>query len=162
MASTYAPYAGHRRVVTGQLAWPRSSQPLFLLVAGAVFIVSALALLGSQAGLFQRAVSSASTTTVQSPVSGPSVALAPADVERVLSYARAMQPDDTLIQVRPGVFAKQSNVQGVTINGSTVYYDIVSHQSFGPLRSGQLTENQVKVLARDAQSGSMILIYAKK
>ncbi|HXI18737.1 MAG TPA: hypothetical protein VNM48_20420 [Chloroflexota bacterium] len=162
MASTYAPYAGRSQGVAGQRTWPGSAQPVFLLVAGAVFIVSALAMLVSQADLFQRAVSSTSATTVQSPAIGPTVALAPADIERVLSYARAMQPDDALIQARPGVFAKQSNVQGVTVNGATVYYDIVSHQSYGPLRSGQLTESQVKILARDAQSGSMILIYAKK
>src|SRR5262245_8952533 len=34
---------------------------------------------------------------------------------RVLSYAGALQPDDPLVEVRPGVQAKRSNVEGVRL-----------------------------------------------
>jgi hypothetical protein len=83
-------------------------------------------------------------------------------VERVLAYAGAMQPDDALVQVRPGVFAKRSNVSGVQVGGRTVYYDVLSHQSFGPLRSGRLSEAQIDVLAREAGGGFLVVVYAPK
>jgi hypothetical protein len=172
MASTYVPPLSplsHRpaRVAYGQRAWTRTSYPLLLIVAAGVFIVSAAALLLAQTGLLSRpapAATSAASATVGT--SGGSVApvpqLAPADVEKVMAYARGMQPDDALVQVKPGVFAKRSNVQGVTLNGATVYYDIVPHQSYGPLRTGQVTEQQVNVVARQAHDGFMVTVYTRK
>jgi hypothetical protein len=80
----------------------------------------------------------------------------------VLDYARSMQPDDVLVQVRPGVFAKRSNVSGVDIGGRKVYYDIVSHQSFDPLSTGKLAESDVRMVGREAENGFLILIYVRK
>jgi hypothetical protein len=153
MASTYAP-PSHRYAVRAQ-TWQRNSYPLLLLVAAGTFIVTALALLIPQTALFQRGLT-APTTVVPQPQ------LAPSDVERVLTYARSMQPDDALIQVRPGVFAKRSNVEGIDVGGVRVYYDIASHQSFGPLRAGKLRESDVEVIGREAQNGFLIVVYVKK
>jgi hypothetical protein len=168
MASTYAPYA-HRltaRSLVSERTWQRSSYPLFLVIASGVFIVSALALLLSQSGLFG-ARGAAASPAVSAPAApaaatSPATPLPAAELETVLSYARAMQTDDVLVQVRPGVFAKRSNVQGVSVGGKTVYYDILPHQSYGPLRSGKVSESQVNVLARDAQGGFMVLVYTMK
>ncbi|MGI8424965.1 MAG: hypothetical protein ACR2NO_12780 [Chloroflexota bacterium] len=157
MVSTYAPPT--RRFPLGAAAlphpWQRSSSPLILLVATVVFIVTALAFLIPQTGAFSRSL------TVPSAPSIPAQ-LAPEQIEGVLAYARGMQPDDALVEVRPGIFAKRSNVHGVTVDGTTVYYDVASHQSFGPLRSGKLTEAQINVVGREAQPGFLILVYTKK
>ena len=153
MASTYAPPT--RRYALRGHAWQRSSHPVLLLVTAGVFVVSALALLIPQTPIFSRALSAPSVTAATPPITA-------SDVETVLSYARAMQPDDALVQVRPGVFAKRSNVHGVEIGGRTLFYDIAAHQSFGPLRSGKLAESDVNVIAREAQNGFLILVYTRK
>ncbi len=169
MATTYAPPLSHRsaRLAYGQRSGQRSSYPLLLVVAAGVFVVSAFALVLSQSGVLSR------TTAVTAPVpsvavvssTGPAAAtlqLTPAEIDTVVAYARTMQPDDALVQVRPGVFAKRSNVNGIPLRGATVYYDVLPHQSFGPLRSGQVTEQQVNVISRQAESGSMVVVYTKK
>jgi hypothetical protein len=147
MASTYAPPTSRA------IAYPRGSSPVLLLVATGVFIITALAFLIPQTPFFTRQL----TAPTVAPVS-----MSPEQLDHVLSYARAMQPDDTLVQVRPGVFAKSSNVNGVTLNGTTYYYDIASHQSFGPLRSGAVTESQVNVVGREANQNFLVLVYTKR
>jgi hypothetical protein len=126
-----------------------------LLVAAGVFVVSAVTLLIPQTGLFSRALTAPSAVA-------PKAELTPGDVERVLAYARGMQPDDTLVQVRPGVFAKRSNVEGVDIGGTRLYYDVAAHQSFGPLRAGAVRESDVTIVGREATNGFLIVVYTKK
>ena len=156
MASTYAPPTNRfpaRAAAT--TAWPRTSSPLLLLVATAAFLVSALAFLIPQTPVFTRMLTTPSVAPAPAQLS-------PEQLEHVLGYARAMRPDDSLVQVRPGVFAKHSNVHGVTMNGTTYYYDIASHQSFGPLRSGAVTESQISVVGREAQPNFLVLVYTRK
>jgi len=174
MASMIAPYATRRfsGVPSSQRALPRSSSPLLLLVGTALFMVAAAVLLVPQiAGTFQAIVHPATSTTgvpATSTAGSPSDAapvvapLSRADIESVLTYARAMQADDQLVQVRSGVFAKRSNVQGVPVHGATVYYDVLPHQSYGPLRSGRVTESQVNIVSREASDGFMVLVYTLK
>ncbi len=85
-----------------------------------------------------------------------------ADTAQVLSYVDGIRPDDALVQVRPGVFAKRSNAEGLSIAGRTVYYDVFPHQSFGPLRTGETTERDITVLAREVDGDTLVLIYALK
>ena len=155
MASTYAPPTHRSATRAAALPYPRSS-PLLLLVATAVFIVTALAFLIPQTPPFLRQLTAPSAAPL-APAQ-----LSPGQLEHILSYARAMQPDDTLVQVRPGVFAKHSNVHGVTLDGTTYFYDLASHQSFGPLRSGALTESQINVVGREAQPNFLVLVYTRK
>ena len=88
--------------------------------------------------------------------------LSPDDVAFVLSYAQDVRPDDALIQVRLGVFAKRSNVQGLPLHGRTVYYDVLPHQSYGPLRAGTLAVSDALILARHTTGNSTVLIYTRK
>ncbi|MGH2369573.1 MAG: hypothetical protein ACRDI2_15410 [Chloroflexota bacterium] len=134
-------------------------QLALLIGAVMVFMISAGALLGPQvADTVQRWAAS------PPPVSAgpPAPSLSEAQVETVLSYASTMQPDDGLVEVRPGVFAKRSNVSGVQVDGHTVYYDILSHQSFGPLRSGKVSESQIDMLARESSGSFLIVVYTIK
>ena len=159
MASTYAPptnrFPARAAASTAAFPFPKSTSAILLLVATAVFLITALAFLIPQTPLFTRMLTAPS-------VSPSPAQLSPDQLDYILSYARAMQPDDALVQVRPGVFAKFSNVHGVTLNGTTYYYDIASHQSFGPLRSGTLAESQVNLIARESQPNFLLLIYTRK
>jgi hypothetical protein len=163
MASTSIPYGASR--LTG-VSWERraqrfAAQHLLLLAASAVLAVVA-ALLIPQAWSSTPTFHSPGTSAAVSLPAVPVSNVSPADVETVLTYARTMQPDDVLVQVRPGVFAKRSNVEGIDIAGRTVYYDVLPHQSFGPLRSGTLTEPQVTVHAREVTGGFVVLVYSAK
>src|SRR5687767_10633355 len=159
MTSTYAPptnsFPARAAASAAALPLPKSSSAILLLVATAVFLITALAFLIPQTHVFTRMLTAPS-------VSPSPAQLSPDQLDHILSYARGMQPNAALVQVRPGVFAKFSNVHGVTLNGTTYYYDIASRQPFGPLRSGTLTESQINPIAREAQPNFLILIYTRK
>src|SRR5207249_4064580 len=98
--------------------------PHFLLFGAVLvaFLVSAGAVVAPQvAPLFGHYAAQKAPAGVVSPTLSP---VSRADIDAVLSYAQQMRPDDALVQVRPGVFAKRSNVQGVQAGGRTVYYDL--------------------------------------
>lgn len=80
----------------------------------------------------------------------------------MLSYARGLRPDDPLVEVRPGVFAKRSNREGIVLNGRTVYYDVIPDQSFGPLRTGRLAAADVTLLARIDAGRALVLLYTQR
>jgi hypothetical protein len=88
--------------------------------------------------------------------------LQPAEVQVVVGYAQGLQADDSLVQVRSGVFAKHSNVYGVAVGPRRVYYDVMPHQSFGPLRSGKLDESEVTILHREVAGDTMVVVYVPK
>ena len=173
MASTYAPYRPHTvRANATERALRGNAYPLLLLIAAGVFVITAGAVILVQVGGAVRNAFSAAAVKPEAPVAqsairGTDVAVAsarlsPAEIQTVISYAGNVQPDDTLVQVRPGVFAKRSNVEGVKVNGTTVYYDIVPHQSYGPLRSGKLSEAQVTIHARESTGSALVLVYTAK
>jgi hypothetical protein len=124
-------------------------------------------------GLFAAAALLAAAALVGTPVlpgvasgglTGPAAALrselmAPAEIDAILAYVDGMQPGDELVLVRPGVFAKRSNVEGIRLGGRTMYYDVYPHQSSGPLRTGRWSDADVSVLARIPANGTLVLIY---
>jgi hypothetical protein len=57
------------------------------------------------------------------------------------------------------VQAKRSNVEGVRLGGRTVYYDILGHQSYGPLGRGHVGEDGVVLLERSASGPFRVVIY---
>ncbi len=135
--------------------------PQYLLFGAVLlaFLVSAGAVIAPQvAQMLPR-------PSIQKPaagVTGAAPALGGADLAHVLSYAQQMRADDTLVQVRPGIFAKRSNVQGVDVGGRTVFYDVMPHQSYGPLRAGRVSESGVDVLAREHVGDALVLVYTLK
>jgi hypothetical protein len=134
---------------------------LFLASAGA-FIAPSLPRIGGGAGR-DRSTSASAALPTQAVSTRPSPALL-TDAERglVLSYVQTLRPDDPLVPVRPGVEAKRSNVQGVRLGSRTVYYDIVGHQSFGPLASGRVREADVDILSREGTPPFVVLVYTLK
>ena len=131
-----------------------SGRGLTLLLLGAAFHVATAAfVLPAVAEPLQRAVQPAPLAT------GPPAPLTAAEQARVLGYAGAFQPDDALVDVRSGVQAKRSNVEGVRLGTRTVYYDVLGHQSYGPLGRGRVTADGVDVLARDGSGPFQVVVY---
>jgi hypothetical protein len=150
---------------------PATRLPQYLLLGGTLgaFLISAWAFLGPQvAAMLPRtgaigATGASVASAPAAPVTSPAApALTPAELDEALSYARQLRPDDPLVQVRPGVFAKRSNVEGVRLNGRTVYYDVLPHQSFGPLRSGKVSESQITVLGTERLGDTLVIVYVLK
>jgi hypothetical protein len=165
MASNAPPYyvgPTHAPPVAAQRETVRGAHLALLVAGAAVFVASAAALvLPSLAGAARIQGTTVSAVAPSAAASAPA-ALSAADLERVLAYASTVRPDDSLVQVRPGVFAKRSNVHGVVVGDRTVYYDVQPHQSFGPLRSGALAESDVDILGRQTVDGTQVVVYAPK
>ncbi|HEV2123811.1 MAG TPA: hypothetical protein VGW38_13690 [Chloroflexota bacterium] len=166
MASTFVPFitAKPGRLPRVQRAARYVSDHVLFLAASIAFLVSAAALIVPQVVSISEAVFSARAPAregvLPSAVAAPS--LTAQEIETVLSYARTVKSDDRLVMVRPGVYAKRSNVEGVDIGGRTVFYDVLLHQSYGPLRRGTATEQQISVLARTVVDGAVVLVYTTK
>jgi hypothetical protein len=127
---------------------------LLVVLLGAAFLVWAVtALLPTFAEPLQRVAARREVATAPPPP------LTGEQRTRVLGYAGAFQPDDALVEVRPGVQAKRSNVEGVRLGGRTVYYDILGHQSYGPLGSGRVAEDGVDLLERSGSGPFRVVIY---
>jgi hypothetical protein len=162
--------AGPVRATAGALPAhrPATRLPQYLLLGATLvaFLISVGAFLGPQvAAILPRSGPAGATgaSAPAAPATSPAApALTPAELDEALSYARQMRADDTLVQVRPGVFAKRSNVEGVRLNGRTVYYDVLPHQSFGPLRSGKVSESQITVLGTERLGDTLVIVYALK
>src|SRR5262245_46716112 len=91
-----------------------TGKSLLLLLLGGAFLVSAVAfLLPAVAGPLQRATQ----RERREVATGPPAPLSAAERDLVLGYAGALQPDDALVEVRAGVQAKRSNVEGVRLQG---------------------------------------------
>jgi len=160
----YVPSPALIRVLPTQQAERHAQNaPQFLLFALSLvaFLVSAGAVIVPQVSqVFHRAAEANASRTMQTAQTSQVAPISRGDLDTVLSFAQQMRADDTLVQVRAGVFAKRSNVQGVEIGGRTVYYDILPHQSYGPLRAGRVTESDVNMLARETTGDSQIVVYS--
>jgi hypothetical protein len=141
----------------------RGGPGLVLVLLGAAFLVSAAAFIApAVARPWQRAAAPETPADVSRPSPAVPSGLSAAERARVLAYAGTMQPDDSLVEVRPGVLAKRSNVEGVRLDGRTVYYDVLGHQTFGPLGRGRVREQDVVILARDGSPPFEVLVYSLK
>ena len=155
-----SPALAHAAVAGREARHVSGGQLLLFGAALAALFASAAVLIAPQVTPLLRRATAA--TRVSDTNGSPPPALTQSDLEVVASYAGQMRADDTLVQVRPGVFAKRSNVEGVQVGGRTVYYDILPHQSFGPLRSGKVAESQINVLARETSGDFLLLVYTLK
>ena len=138
--------------------------PLLLaavLVAATAVLAPAGASVVAPGGLGDRPAGAPGATRATGAGAG-AAPLTAAERARVLAYADGLRPDDPPVEVRPGVWAKRSNVAGVRLDGRTVYYDLLGHQSFGPWRRGQVGEADVVVVARKGAEPARLVVYALK
>jgi len=69
---------------------------------------------------------------------------------------------DPVIDVLPGVTARESSVRGFALNGSTYYYFFEGQRGFDPLSRGAVTLGQVDVVLRDNHGPAPLIIYRLK
>ncbi|MEI7644341.1 MAG: hypothetical protein WCJ55_08680 [Chloroflexales bacterium] len=67
--------------------------------------------------------------------------------------------NDPLIDVRPGVSARASNLRGLRMGGSVYYYFVEGHANFDPLSRGAITYDSVEVMLRDSSGPNLVVIY---
>jgi hypothetical protein len=67
--------------------------------------------------------------------------------------------DDPLIDVKPGVSVRASNLRGLSMGGSTYYYYVEGHTNFDPLSRGVIKSDSVEIMLRDNSGPSSIVIY---
>jgi hypothetical protein len=87
----------------------------------------------------------------------PAQSLAPVH-EAVRARVSGAVPD-RLIEVTPGVSARESNLRGFSLGGTTYYYYVEGRANFDPLSRGALNAAQVELLVRDASGPETIVIY---
>jgi hypothetical protein len=67
--------------------------------------------------------------------------------------------NDPLIDVKPGVSARASNLRGLSMGGATYYYYIEGHANFDPLSRGAIASDSVEIMLRDTSGPNSIVIY---
>ena len=66
---------------------------------------------------------------------------------------------DPLIEVRPGVSIRSSNVRGLTLNGVTYFYYLEGQPNFDPYSRGAVPAERVETLLRDTSGPAPLVIY---
>ena len=66
---------------------------------------------------------------------------------------------DPIIEVQPGITARESNIRGFRLSERTYYYYIVGAKNFDPLSLGRVKSEQVEVLFRDESGPQPVVIY---
>lgn len=66
---------------------------------------------------------------------------------------------DPLIEVRPGLSARASNLRGFQLGGQTYYYYLEGSTNFDPLSRGVVRTSEVEVLLRDESGPLTVVIY---
>ncbi len=87
----------------------------------------------------------------------PAQSLAPVQ-EAVRAHVSGAVPD-RLIELTPGTSARESNLRGFSLAGTTYYYYVEGRANFDPLSRGSVDSAQVEVLARDDTGPASIVIY---
>ena len=81
--------------------------------------------------------------------------------EAVWSRVNGTVPDP-LIDVLPGVTARESSVRGFTLNGRTYYYYIEGQRGFDPVSRGAIDRSEIEVVLRDNGGPAPLVIYRLK
>jgi len=137
------PRLGERRALGLVWSFDRSARPIGI----GIILAMAAVLIGSATGL------------VRPPGASPAPPTAP--VAQVVSYAVGWRgpEDDPLVTLPSGQRVKSSNYRGVRIGEETYYYNLAPHPSFDPLARGEVTIDQIKVVAVVGDAPNRILIY---
>src|SRR5439155_23485433 len=122
-------------------------------LAGPIFVmVLASLLIGVATGL------------VRSPPGSPSPAATSPAVAHVLAYAVGwLGPDeDPPIPLASGRAVKTSNYRGVAVDGVTYFYNLAPRPSYDPLARGELTAQQIRIVAIVGDPPNRVTIYVAR
>lgn len=81
-------------------------------------------------------------------------------IDKVKSYIIDHREDDPLVEVDNDLWIKQSNVEGIVINGERYYYSLIPHMSFDPVSVGKVTPDSINIVYQSDESDDFpIVIY---
>lgn len=66
---------------------------------------------------------------------------------------------DPLVEVAPGISARESSVRGFRLGGETYYYYFEGQPGFDPLSRGTVAPNEIEVVVRDDGGPTPLVIY---
>ncbi|HNP70162.1 MAG TPA: hypothetical protein PLO33_03525 [Kouleothrix sp.] len=66
---------------------------------------------------------------------------------------------DPLVELAPGVTARQSAMRGFSVGGRTYYYYFEGQPGFDPLSRGTLPADAIEVVLRDGSGPQVLVIY---
>lgn len=67
--------------------------------------------------------------------------------------------DDPLVEVKPGVMARESSLRGFRSNGQAYFYYVEGAQNVDPLSSGRVAVSDIEVVLRDESGPQPLVIY---
>jgi hypothetical protein len=119
-----------------------------LVLAILVVVASALAI-GLATGLL----------TPTSPM--PTIVVSAPPVAQVLDYAlgRRSPAEDPPVMLSSGSRVKSSNYSGVHIGDTTYYYNLAPRPSYDPLARGEVTAQQIHVVAIVGDPPDRVMVY---
>lgn len=66
---------------------------------------------------------------------------------------------DPLLEISPGVSARESNLRGLMLSGVTYYYYFEGQRGFDPLSRGKVDTRNIEIIARDEGGAAPLVIY---
>ncbi|MFN3374768.1 MAG: hypothetical protein ACK44M_14535 [Chloroflexus sp.] len=66
---------------------------------------------------------------------------------------------DPLIEIKPGVAIRASNIRGFRYEGSIYYYYVEGAANYDPLSRGIVRPDQVEIMLRDESGAQTIVLY---
>lgn len=66
---------------------------------------------------------------------------------------------DPLIEIRPGLSARASNLRGFSLGDATYYYYVEGAANFDPFSRGSVSPSEIEVLLRDSSGPATVVIY---
>lgn len=101
------------------------------------------------------------TGAVATPSARPAAVTSPSAISAVLGYALVWkgEADDPSIALPSGIVVKSSNYRGVVVGGATYYYNLAPRLSYDPLARGEVTRDQIQVVAVVGDAPNRVMIY---
>lgn len=87
---------------------------------------------------------------------------APHDLTPVQEAIRARingAVEDPLIELRPGLSARASNLRGFQLNGTIYYYYVEGSSNYDPYSRGAVSPDKIEVLLHDSSGPATVVIY---
>jgi hypothetical protein len=80
-------------------------------------------------------------------------------IVREAIWTRLNGAPDPLIEIAPGVTARESNVRGFSLGGQTYYYYIEGQRGFDPFSRGAVRLDAIEIMLRDDGGPQTLVIY---
>ena len=80
-------------------------------------------------------------------------------VEQAIMARLSGSVNDPLIEIKPGISVRESNLRGFHLDGSTYYYYIEGQNNFDPLSAGSVSNRDIEIVLRNESGPHALVIY---